>query len=166
LTAGRQPDGPPGQAVRVYETSGGAYVVARENLGTTPSLVAAAALLTDYVLTVAVSISAGIYAITSFVPSLTSHKVGLSLACLVVIVLVNLRGVRESGLLFALPTYAFVTSILVLVAVGLFQDLTGHLQSAVVPNPLPTGTGVVTVFVAIAPQFFSPTDTPCGSLSI
>jgi len=63
------------------------------------------------------SISAGIYAITSFVPSLTSHKVGLSLACLVVIVLVNLRGVRESGMLFALPTYAFVTSILVLVVV-------------------------------------------------
>src|SRR5438874_1302272 len=63
------------QTVRVYETSGGAYVVARENLGTTPSLVAAAALLTDYVLTVAVSISAGIYAITSFAPSLSSHKV-------------------------------------------------------------------------------------------
>jgi amino acid transporter len=137
------------QTVRVYETSGGAYVVARENLGTTPSLVAAAALLTDYVLTVAVSISAGIYAITSFVPSLTSHKVGLSLACLLVIVLVNLRGVRESGMLFALPTYAFVTSILVLVAVGLVQDLTGHLQPAVVPNPLPTGTGVVTVFVLL-----------------
>ncbi len=137
------------QTVRVYETSGGAYVVARENLGTTPSLVAAAALLTDYVLTVAVSISAGIYAITSFVPSLTSHKVALSLACLVVIVLVNLRGVRESGMLFALPTYAFVTSILVLVAVGLVQDVTGHLQPAVVPNPLPTGTGVITVFVLL-----------------
>ena len=110
---------------------------------------AAAALLTDYVLTVAVSISAGIYAITSFVPSLTSHKVGLSLACLVVIVLANLRGVRESGMLFALPTYAFVTSILVLVAVGLVQDFTGHLQQAVVPNPLPTGTGVITVFVLL-----------------
>src|SRR5690349_12939725 len=137
------------QTVRVYETSGGAYVVARENLGTAPSLVAAAALLTDYVLTVAVSISAGIYAITSFVPSLTSHKVGLSLACLLLIVLANLRGVRESGMLFALPTYAFVTSILVLVAVGLVQDLTGHLQTAVVPNPLPTGTGVITVFVLL-----------------
>src|SRR6185437_2308029 len=105
------------QTVRVYETSGGAYVVARDNLGTAPSLVAAAALLTDYVLTVAVSISAGIFAITSFVPSLSSHRVGLSLLCLVVIVLANLRGVRESGMLFALPTYAFVTSILVLVAV-------------------------------------------------
>src|SRR5919108_57053 len=95
------------QTVQVYESSGGAYVVARENLGTTPSLVAAAALLTDYILTVAVSISAGIFAITSFVPSLSSHRVSLSLACLGVIVLANLRGVRESGLLFALPTYAF-----------------------------------------------------------
>src|SRR5262249_1100493 len=81
------------QTVRLYETSGGASTVARENLGTTPSLVAAAALLTDYILTVAVSISAGIFAITSFVPSLAAHKVGLSVACLVVIVLANLRGV-------------------------------------------------------------------------
>jgi amino acid transporter len=137
------------QTVRVYETSGGAYVVARENLGTTPSLVAAAALLTDYVLTVAVSISAGIYAITSFVPSLTSHKVALSLACLVIIVLANLRGVRESGLLFAFPTYAFVTSILVLVAVGLFQTATGNVHHAVVPNPLPAGAGAVGVFVLL-----------------
>ena len=70
------------QTVRVYETSGGAYIVARENLGTAPSLVAAAALLTDYVLTVAVSISAGIFAITSFAPSLSSHRVSLALACL------------------------------------------------------------------------------------
>ena len=137
------------QTVRVYETSGGAYVVARENLGTAPSLVAAAALLTDYVLTVAVSISAGIYAITSFAPSLTSHKVGLSLACLAIIVVVNLRGVRESGLLFALPTYAFVTAILALVAVGLVDDLRGDLHRAVVPNALPAGAGAVTVFVVL-----------------
>jgi amino acid transporter len=137
------------QTVRVYETSGGAYVVARENLGTTPSLVAAAALLTDYVLTVAVSISAGIYAITSFAPSLTSHKVGLSLVCLAVIVLANLRGVRESGMLFALPTYAFVTSILVLVAVGLVDDVSGHLHRAVVPHPLPAGVGAIGVFVLL-----------------
>ena len=137
------------QTVRVYETSGGAYVVARENLGRTPSLVAAAALLTDYVLTVAVSISAGIFAITSFVPSLQAHKVGLSLLCLLLIVLANLRGVRESGLLFALPTYAFVTSILVLVGVGLFQDATGNLHQAVTPNPLPAGTGAITIFVLL-----------------
>src|SRR5579884_3230055 len=137
------------QTVRVYETSGGAYVVARENLGTAPSLVAAAALLTDYVLTVAVSISAGIYAITSFTPSLTSHKVALSLACLALIVLANLRGVRESGLLFALPTYAFVTSILALVAVGLVEVATGHAHRAVVPHPLPVGAGAIGVFVLL-----------------
>jgi amino acid transporter len=137
------------QTVRVYETSGGAYIVARENLGTAPSLVAAAALLTDYVLTVAVSISAGIYAITSFTPSLSSHKVGLSLACLVVIVLANLRGVRESGLLFALPTYAFVASILLLVGVGLVQVVTGDVHRASVPHALPVGAGSIGVFVLL-----------------
>src|SRR5262245_22801968 len=133
------------QTVRVYEVSGGAYVVARENLGTLPSLVGAAALLTDYVLTVAVSISAGVFAITSFVPSLSSHRVGLSLACLLVIVLANLRGVRESRLLFALPTYLFVTSIGILVLAGLF----GHPGQAVVPNALPAGTGTNTLFVLL-----------------
>ena len=137
------------QTVRVYETSGGAYIVARENLGKTPSLVAAAALLTDYVLTVAVSISAGIFAITSFAPSLQAHKVALSLICLLFIVLANLRGVRESGLLFALPTYAFVTSIMVLVGVGLVQDVTGHLHRATVPHALPAGLGSIGVFVLL-----------------
>ena len=87
------------QTVRAYETSGGAYIVAKDNLGTFPSLVGAAALLVDYVLTVAVSIAAGVFAVTSFAPSLGAHKVALSLACLAVIVFVNLRGVRESGLL-------------------------------------------------------------------
>jgi amino acid transporter len=137
------------QTVRAYETSGGAYVVARENLGTAPSLVAAAALLTDYVLTVAVSISAGIFAITSFAPSFSSHKVGLSLACLVVIVLVNLRGVRESGVAFALPTYAFVAAIAVLVVTGLVELALGHAHRAVVPHPLPAGAGAITAFVLL-----------------
>src|SRR4051812_26829101 len=137
------------QTVRVYETSGGAYIVARENLGTAPSLVAAAALLTDYVLTVAVSISAGIYAITSFAPSLSSHKVGLSLACLGVIVLANLSGVRESGMVFALPTYAFIVAILAVDGVGLVKLASGSLSPAVVPNPLPAGTGAVTLFILL-----------------
>jgi len=132
------------QTVMAYETSGGAYVVARENLGTLPSLVGAAALLTDYVLTVAVSISAGIFAITSFAPSLNGHRVGLSLACLLVIVLANLRGVRESGLAFAAPTYLFVSSIAILVVVGLF-----HHGQAVTPDPLPVGTGTITLFVLL-----------------
>jgi amino acid transporter len=137
------------QTVRVYETSGGAYVVARENLGVGASLVAGAALLTDYVLTVAVSISAGIFAITSFAPSLSSHRVALSLACLGVIVVANLRGVRESGLLFALPTYAFIFAILAVDVVGLVELAAGHLNNAVVPDPLAAGTGAVTTFILL-----------------
>ena len=120
------------QTVRVYETSGGAYIVARENLGTLPSLVGAAALLTDYVLTVAVSISAGIFAITSFAPSLAQPQGRRSrsrASC--VIVLANLRGVRESGLLFALPTYLFVTAVGVLVIAGVVELATGHAHHAV-----------------------------------
>ncbi len=137
------------QTVRVYETSGGAYIVARENLGTLPSLVGAAALLTDYVLTVAVSISAGIFAITSFATPLEGHRVALSIAALVLIVLVNLRGVRESGLLFALPTYLFVTAIGTLVVAGLVELATGHAHHAVTPHPLPVGAGTITLFVLL-----------------
>jgi amino acid transporter len=137
------------QTVRAYETSGGAYIVARENLGTLPSLVGAAALLTDYVLTVAVSISAGVFAITSFAPSLAHHKVAASLACLLVIVFANLRGVRESGLAFALPTYLFVTAVGVLVIAGLVELATGHAHHAVTPNALPVGTGAITLFVLL-----------------
>jgi len=131
------------QTVRVYETSGGAYIVAKENLGTLPSLVGAAALLTDYVLTVAVSIAAGIFAVTSLAPSLSSHKVVLSLACLAVIVL------RESGLAFALPTYGFVTVMFALVAVGLAKTILGHPPHAVVPSPIAAGSGGVTLFVLL-----------------
>src|SRR5713101_7848502 len=137
------------QTVRAYETSGGAYIVAKENLGTLPSLVGAAALLVDYVLTVAVSIAAGIFAVTSLAPSLSSHKVALSLACLAVIVLVNLRGVRESGLTFALPTYAFVTAMFVLVGVGLAKTLFGSTPHARVPDPIATGVGGITIFVLL-----------------
>ncbi len=137
------------QTVHAYETSGGAYIVARENLGVLPSLVGAAALLTDYVLTVAVSISAGIFAVTSFAPSLSGHKVALSLGCLLLIVLVNLRGVRESGLAFALPTYLFVTAVGVLVIVGVVELATGHAHRAVVPHALPVGSGAITLFVLL-----------------
>jgi amino acid transporter len=137
------------QTVQAYETSGGAYIVAKDNLGTLPSLVGAAALLTDYVLTVAVSIAAGIFAVTSLAPSLAGHKVLLSLGCLAVIVFVNLRGIRESGLAFALPTYAFVASMFVLVGVGLVKTLLGDAPHAVVPDPVATGAGSVTLFVLL-----------------
>lgn len=137
------------QTVRVYDTSGGAYIVAKENLGTLPSLAAAAALLTDYILTVAVSVAAGIFAVTSFAPSLSTHAVGLSLACVVLVSLANLRGVRESGMLFALPTYAFVAAMFVLIGTGLAQCATGSCPTAHAPNPLGAGVGAVTLFVVL-----------------
>ena len=95
------------QTVLVYESSGGAYVVSRENLGRLPSLVAAAALLTDYVLTVAVSVAAGVLALTSAVPSLAGHELTLSLACVALIAVVNLRGVKEAGIMFAFTAIFF-----------------------------------------------------------
>src|SRR6266545_3647852 len=106
------------QTVQAYETSGGAYVVAKENLGTMPSLVGAAALLVDYILTVAVSVAAGVLALTSAVPSFEGHKVALSLASVGLLTLVNLRGVRESGIAFALPTYSFVLAMFAMVETG------------------------------------------------
>jgi amino acid transporter len=137
------------QTVRVYESSGGAYVVAKENLGRIPSLVAAAALLTDYVLTVAVSVAAGVLALTSAVASLRGHELTLSLAFVALIALANLRGVKEAGILFALPTYAFVTSIFVLIGAGFTQCATNGCPRAVVDHPLAPGVGVVTTFVVL-----------------
>jgi amino acid transporter len=137
------------QTVLVYQSSGGAYVVAKENLGKVPSLVAAAALLTDYVLTVAVSVAAGVLALTSAVSSLRGHELTLSLAFVVLIALANLRGVREAGILFALPTYAFVLSIFFLEGVGFAKCAAGSCPQAVVPHPLAAGTGAVTAFVVL-----------------
>ncbi len=137
------------QTVLVYQSSGGAYVVAKENLGTVPSLVAAAALLTDYVLTVAVSVAAGVLALTSAVSALRGHELLLSLVAVALITLANLRGVREAGVLFALPTYAFVTSIFILIATGIGKCATSGCPHAVVPHPLPAGAGAVTVFVIL-----------------
>jgi amino acid transporter len=137
------------QTVRAYETSGGAYVVAKDNLGTLPSLVAAAALLVDYILTVAVSVAAGVFAITSVAPSLASHKLGISLAFVLLITLANLRGVREAGLLFALPTYGFIVSLYAAIAVGLWKVLSGHTPHAVVPHQVAVGTGSIGLFVIL-----------------
>src|SRR5713101_2369706 len=103
------------QTVRAYPNGGGSYIVSKDNLGTFPGLLAAAALLTDYVLTVSVSVVAGVLAITSAVPSLTAHRVALAIGFVAMITLANLRGVRESGTLFAIPTYGFILSISILV---------------------------------------------------
>ena len=121
------------QTVMEYPSGGGAYVVARENLGVTASRVAGAALLTDYVLTVAVSVSAGIAAITSAWPGLLPLKVWLALGAVLLIMVVNLRGVRESAGAFAGPVYAFVFTMLALVVAGLWKASRGELGLAVVP---------------------------------
>jgi len=137
------------QTVHAYETSGGAYIVAKDNLGTLPSLVAAAALLTDYILTVAVSVAAGILAITSAAPSLHPYRVELCLACVVALTLANLRGVREAGFLFALPTYGFVLALFAVVATGIGKCVVSGCPQAHVSHPLAAGTGTVTLFVLL-----------------
>jgi amino acid transporter len=106
------------QTIRAYPSAGGAYIVSRENLGTYASLTAGAALLTDYVLTVSVSVAAGIAAVTSAVPGLYPHRIGLCVLAVFGIAVANLRGVRESGRLFAIPTYAFVASYVLLIVWG------------------------------------------------
>src|SRR3954449_3681353 len=106
------------QTCRAYPNGGGAYVVSRDNLGVRAGLVAASALLVDYVLTVAVSVVAGVAAITSALPVLAPHAVGISLALVALLTDVNLRGVKESGRAFAVPTYGFVAIVLVLLVVA------------------------------------------------
>jgi amino acid transporter len=137
------------QTVQTYETSGGAYVVAKENLGMLPSLVAAAALLVDYVLTVAVSVAAGVLALTSAAPSFESHEVTLSLAFIALITIVNLRGVRESGLLFAVPTYGFVVVMYAMVATGIGRCADGSCPQTHVVDPVTVGAGTVGVLVVL-----------------
>src|SRR6476620_9115541 len=108
------------QTIFAYPAGGGSYTVAKDNLGVPAGLVAAAALLTDYILTVAVSISGGVAAITSAYPQLARHTVLLCIASIALLIVVNLRGVRESGAAFSIPTYLFITMMLALIGVGLF----------------------------------------------
>ncbi len=142
------------QTIFAYPNGGGSYVVAKENLGQTAGLVAAASLLTDYVLTAAVSIASGVLAVTSAVPELSSHAVELSLGVLVVLVLVNLRGVRESGFVFALPTYGFIIAIGATIAVGFVRGMVSGWPTAHVPDPaqagLAGGVGLVVLLRAFA----------------
>ena len=121
------------QTIFGYPNGGGSYIVSKDNLGTVPGLVAGAALLIDYVLTVAVSVSAGVSAVTSAFPGLHVYQVEICLGAIAVICILNLRGVRESGTIFAIPTYCFITIMLGMIAFGLVRLLTGNL--APVENP-------------------------------
>ena len=121
------------RVIRAYPNGGGSYLVARENHGVLAGLVAASALLIDYVLTVAVSAAAGVAAITSFIPELHDHRVVAGLVIIGVLVLGNLRGVREAGLLFAAPTYAYMCATFGLIAFGLLRVVTGDVPAPVSP---------------------------------
>lgn len=128
------------QTIKAYPNGGGAYIVARENLGIYPGLIAAASLMIDYILTVTVSISAGVAALTSAVPWLHPYTVEMCLVFIVLIMFANLRGLRESGNIFMVPTYAFILGIFILIGCGLFQQATGHvlptLQNIPAKEPL------------------------------
>jgi amino acid transporter len=128
------------QTLYAYPNGGGSYIVSRENLGTNPSLVAAASLLVDYTLTVSVSVAAGVAAITSAISPLRGYEVELGVALIALIALGNLRGVRESGRVFAPPTYLYVAIMTLLVVWGLFKTFTGDLQ------PLPVNQGQLAHF--------------------
>jgi amino acid transporter len=121
------------QTIAAYPNGGGSYIVASDNLGTLAGLTAAAALLTDYVLTVSVSVAAGVAALTSIVPELFDARVAIGIVIVAVIALVNLRGVRESGLVFSVPTYVYLASIAGLLAIGMFRLVTNTLPTYQVP---------------------------------
>jgi amino acid transporter len=147
------------QTIHAYPSGGGAYIVAHENLGELPGLVAAGSLLIDYVLTVAVSVAAGVFAITSLAvtwgyPDLVNYRVEISLACIAIITIVNLRGVKESGAIFAAPTYLFVVSMLACIGIGIARlVLTGGPIEAAAPTEVPPPTHTLTAFLVL--QAFS-----------
>jgi amino acid transporter len=144
------------QTIAAYPHGGGSYTVARENLGSTAGLLAAAALMLDYVLVVAVGISAGIGALVSALPVLQPYTLMLCLATLAMITLVNLRGVRESGVAFLVPTYLFVVSVLGVIALGIAKSvLAGGRPTPVTPPPVPGAAESVASFWILMRAFAS-----------
>ena len=121
------------QTIHAYPDGGGAYIVARDNLGELPALTAAAALLTDYILTVSVSIAAGVAQIVSAYPDLYEYRVAIGVVCIMFIMVINLRGVKESGAAFAIPTYFFIFMMYLTVGIGIFRYFLGTL--GVVADP-------------------------------
>ncbi len=136
------------QTISLYPKGGGSYVVAKDNLGKTPSLIAASALLLDYILTVAVSVAAGVAALTSAFPSLYTHKVIIGVVIIIIITFINLKGVKESGAFFAVPTYLFVISMLAMIGIGFYKFFTGTLSPVVVQTQVTLATDV-TIFLIL-----------------
>jgi amino acid transporter len=143
------------QTIAAYPGGGGSYTVARENLGSAAGLLAAAALMIDYVLTAAVGISAGVGALVSAVPSLQPHTLGICLLILTVITLVNLRGLRESGVAFMVPTYLFIGCLLVMIAIGVVKAFAagGHPAPVETVPSMPAASALVSTWMLL--QVFS-----------
>jgi amino acid transporter len=139
------------QTIHAYPGGGGAYIVARDNLGELPAQTAGAALLTDYILTVAVSVSSGVAQITSAFPVLSPYRVELAVGLVLFVMLVNLRGVKESGATFAIPTYFFVVMMFLTVCLGFFRYFAGSLGQVTDPPPLEMlhGTQALTAFLIL-----------------
>jgi amino acid transporter len=139
------------QTIRAYPQNGGAYVVAKDNLGANASLLAAAALMIDYVLNVAVGISAGVGALISAVPQLHPYTLPLCLGILTFITIMNLRGTLETGRFFAIPTYVFVASFGAILAIGIYRALMsgGHPEPIVSPPPLGTATQAASLWLLL-----------------
>jgi len=141
------------QTCRAYPNGGGAYTVSRDNLGRNASLVAASALLVDYVLTVAVSVAAGVDAMTSAFLVLRPYAVAISLGFVALLALVNLRGIKESGSLFAVPTYGFVCMVLLMIGWGLWRLLAGDAPVAESASfgitPVQQSVGVAAVLLGL-----------------
>jgi amino acid transporter len=137
------------QTIHAYPNGGGAYIVARDNLGELPAQTAGAALLTDHILTVAVSISAGVAQITSAFPDLYPYRVQIALAFILIMTIVNLRGVKESGLAFSIPTYFFPAMTLLTIAVGYYRYFTGALGVVTGVEPLHEAAQGLSVFLIL-----------------
>jgi len=137
------------QTIYAYPSGGGAYLVSKDNLGETPALVAAASLLIDYVLTVAVSIASGVAALTSAFPQWQVNRVEMTLAFVLILMVGNLRGIRESGRIFAVPTYFFIISALLLIAVGAWRALTGSIHPVVPVAPVASPGEPLTLFLLL-----------------
>jgi amino acid transporter len=140
------------QTIRAYPGGGGSYIVAKDNLGQRAGLIAGAALLTDYVLTVSVSVAAGIAAIISAFPAMDPWRVELSVAAIVLVMAINLRGIRESGTVFALPTYVFLVTTLAVIAIGAARTFLGDAPHVTVtPGVVPVESlGVLLLMRAFA----------------
>src|SRR5580698_5210921 len=138
------------QTIAAYPNGGGSYTVATENLGSGAGLLAAAALMIDYILTAAVGISAGVTSLTSAVPSLAPHTLAFCLLILAILAIVNMRGVKDTGATFIAPTFLFVGTLLTLIGVGVYKTVLAHghpVPVAPMPPAMPATVGMLTIWI-------------------